>query len=446
MMKEWNGAGRKNHECRNIGRSHFLSEKRPPVPMTLDFILDGETFPTTKKVVVNKCTLFELHPGLFKSEFYRVQSPVSKDLFRVFVDCLESGEKIQVTEENVRDLSLLGQEFGLESLLEDCCLVRSEGSIDVAPDSSPESLTAVRLALLERTLVAQARRIRQQDGELQRFTKIDIELSKLRSEIQKCQTNASSNDQGKLSTLEEEQRSMKKKQDDFSQSINREVKSLQERLQQEVIAIKELLTDAREVGIPAKHHEYNEIPIPYKPSAPFEGIISLLARNCTGNVHDKHAINIYSSSIWHDEPRWHPKNVTEYGKKSGFASKKEQCPWIAFDFKRFRVRVDHYSLTSCDGGVNWAHPKSWVLEGSEDGRSWDELHRQENNSNLNGSYLTETFTTWKQIDAKVIRLRLVGKNHFGTDDFMLSAFEIYGAILEEKQPVQGSPDSAPEPE
>jgi hypothetical protein len=238
----------------------------------------------------------------------------------------------------------------------------------------------------------------------------------------------------RLDAIDSEIAALTQKQEDMATSFRQDVKGIETKVKDQLETLSKLLSELRDTGVPPAHQDYKEIEVNYRPAEPLNGIIALMTNSAHGNVHDKKYMHIYASSVWHDESRWAPKNVADFDKLTGFSSKREARQWLCYDFNLFRVRVDKYTIKSADGGVNWTHLKSWILEGSVDNRVWDELHRCEESAALNGSYKIETFSVWKQINARYVRLRMLGPNHFGTEELAISALELHGVLLEVKKP------------
>jgi hypothetical protein len=69
-----------------------------------------------------------------------------------------------------------------------------------------------------------------------------------------------------------------------------------------------------------------------------------------------------------------------------------------------------------------------VVEGSDDGASWTEIDRREDNSDLNDEFAVKTFAVWRSGCFGMVRLRQTGLNHNGNDFLILSAFELFGAV------------------
>jgi hypothetical protein len=105
-----------------------------------------------------------------------------------------------------------------------------------------------------------------------------------------------------------------------------------------------------------------------------------------------------------------------------FCSEDKPGQWISWDFKALRIAATHYTIRAL-----WL--KSWAVEGSDDGASWTEIDRRENNSNLNlNATAVKTFAVARSGSFRRIRLRQTGPNHYGDNQLLLSAFELFGAV------------------
>jgi hypothetical protein len=95
----------------------------------------------------------------------------------------------------------------------------------------------------------------------------------------------------------------------------------------------------------------------------------------------------------------------------------------------FRFQRDENSTYSYSPGPNYAHLKNWVTEGSADGKSWSEIDRRENNTDLNSSSAIKTFDICKVDTFRMIQLRRIGVNHCGNDFLSFTAFELFGSLI-----------------
>jgi hypothetical protein len=163
-----------------------------------------------------------------------------------------------------------------------------------------------------------------------------------------------------------------------------------------------------------------------------EGVIRYLTAKGGGNVHDQGLIEATASNIYSSSSLYHPKNATDLQNRSSFfLSNNEPNSWICYDLKKMEITLTHYSILSVANGPNQdQHPKSWCLEVSLDGKSWTEIHRCENNSDLNGLSQIGTYSVNQSMKCRFVRLRQTGKNHYNCDYLKLSGFEIFGVLCE----------------
>ena len=90
------------------------------------------------------------------------------------------------------------------------------------------------------------------------------------------------------------------------------------------------------------------------------------------NIENK--INITSSSVL--SSNYEPINVTLYENQNKyFRSKINQNNWI-FEFKENKIIPTNYPIKSYKNGKNGCHPKSWIIEGSNDNSKWEKLDEQ----------------------------------------------------------------------
>ena len=119
--------------------------------------------------------------------------------------------------------------------------------------------------------------------------------------------------------------------------------------------------------------------------------------------------------------------VTDHGWNNSWFTKNEPNSWICFDFKDKTVSLTKYSLKS--DGWRWNHLIQWVIEGSNDGGSWEELDSR-NTQDLNGNSITKTYDcqSMRSKSYRYLRLRQTGKNSSGWDYLRLSEIEFFGVL------------------
>jgi hypothetical protein len=117
-----------------------------------------------------------------------------------------------------------------------------------------------------------------------------------------------------------------------------------------------------------------------------------------------------------------PQNVAELSLPSVFRSRDEPDQWICYDFVDATIKPTHYTICSSPTGTD--NLKSWVIEGSNDGKQWIELDRR-----IKNPALRRLFEVSRSHRIKMIRLWQTGKNCAGTDVLAISAFEIFGLLI-----------------
>jgi hypothetical protein len=69
------------------------------------------------------------------------------------------------------------------------------------------------------------------------------------------------------------------------------------------------------------------------------------------------------------------------------------------------------------------------MEISNEGSNWTEVDRHINNSDMNGNGLAGTYSIAGQVpESRFVRLRQIGKNHYGNGYLMASDFELFGTL------------------
>jgi hypothetical protein len=178
-----------------------------------------------------------------------------------------------------------------------------------------------------------------------------------------------------------------------------------------------------------------------------DGIIAHLSRECRGNVHDRKIVDVTCGSfeketyganphsgVWTNRADLAAKNVADLETNLCLMSayRIKDIPhtrnnWICYDFKERRIVPTHYTIRTYDGN---SHLKSWLVETSADGKNWREVAHEENNTQLNGKFFTATFAVADGGECRFIRLVNIGRNHYGGDGILISAWEIFGNLIE----------------
>jgi hypothetical protein len=183
-----------------------------------------------------------------------------------------------------------------------------------------------------------------------------------------------------------------------------------------------------------------------------DGIIAHLTRECGGNVHDRHVIDVTSGSFGKETVGANPHsgaydNRADYAAKIAADLETDSCfisacrwdtediphtrnNWICYDFKERRIVPTHYAIRTFGRRPGWEHLKSWLVETSADGEIWREVAREEDNEQLNGCGFTGTFAMAVGGECRFIRLVNIGRNHYGNDSLRITAWEIFGSLIE----------------
>jgi hypothetical protein len=183
-----------------------------------------------------------------------------------------------------------------------------------------------------------------------------------------------------------------------------------------------------------------------------DGIIAHLTRECGGNVQDRNVVEVTSGSFeketvganphsgaYNNDPDCAAKNAADLETDSYFHSAYRRAiadiphtrnNWICYDFKERRIMPTHYTIRTHGDGLSGNHLKSWLVETSADGKSWQEVAHEEANGQLNGKWFTATFPVAGGGECRFIRLVNIGRNHWGSDSLYISAWEIFGGLVE----------------
>lgn len=154
----------------------------------------------------------------------------------------------------------------------------------------------------------------------------------------------------------------------------------------------------------------------------FDGIINHILKE-KGNV-DVTSLTHHGTLV--------PSNVIVYGDESKwYCSLNQEGNWICFHFREHKIIPTSYKLKSSKYGTNSHNPKTWVIEGSNDKSSWENLGGETDSPFLNGSHLVHLFTIKndEHKEFNYIRMRLTAPNWENYNFFMLDSFEIYGQLI-----------------
>lgn len=163
--------------------------------------------------------------------------------------------------------------------------------------------------------------------------------------------------------------------------------------------------------------------IPYQKD--FEGIFDFLRKS--SNILDEVKVTCPKKS---DN---NPKSIIFNNITGFFGVRDPTSQWICFEFKKFKVIMKSYTIRSYKGGVR--HPKSWIIEGSEDFNLWDKIDEQKDCIYMKGESSPDnhvhTFIVQNQNHKpfKFIKITQTDKNWGSDTDFIINCIELYGSLV-----------------
>ena len=168
----------------------------------------------------------------------------------------------------------------------------------------------------------------------------------------------------------------------------------------------------------------------YKSGGEMRGIIDYLSTKCGGNVHDKGVVEVTGKHCVDNDPSHAYKNVADLEANSYFYSNNSGNAIVCYKFKNMTIIPTGYAIRSrYNGGVNYFHWKSWVIEVSKDGSEWTQIDSQTNNNDLNNQDIRKAFSVTNSIECNRIRIRQTGPSH--SDNYItFSGFEIFGLLID----------------
>ena len=214
------------------------------------------------------------------------------------------------------------------------------------------------------------------------------------------------------------------KKDKLIQKLKAENQELNTKNREQAEQIKELSNILIQL-----QHDFNQLSISLDNSKMlhFEGIINSYRNSSKAGVYEE--ILIESSSIYMDDPKYSPRNAIIYEDQTKFFSTQNQKKsWISFNFQNYHAYIHHYSIRSYNGPRNSIHPKTWMLEGSNDKIHWVTLDKQKDCDYLNGKNLSHAFPIMSENNQayQIIRLCQTDFNCANSDFLCFKSIEFYG--------------------
>lgn len=208
---------------------------------------------------------------------------------------------------------------------------------------------------------------------------------------------------------------------DFYYLTNDTWKSLNKRL---------LLDPTKAYKLPETKRYQKSIKIDYNFSNQFTGLLNHIQTKNPNSIFNE--IKITSSSLYQNDEEYSPQNVIQYENSNvEFCTSSQKNSWLCFDFIDHQIEPNYYLIRACNYKKNSDHPKSWVVEGSNDDINWDLLDTQNNNSNLNGANFVASFSI-KNPDSKkyrFLRMRQLESWRSNNDFFNINNIEFFGTLF-----------------
>lgn len=178
------------------------------------------------------------------------------------------------------------------------------------------------------------------------------------------------------------------------------------------------------------HRVYHRkaIKIRYNEKEPLNGVFYFLKNKNKKEIAKHQIINVIPSSCSVRDP----KAIIDSNQPEVFQTEDRANQWIAFEFRDMKMKVTSYTLQSYyNGKPNFANPKNWILEGSDDGREWVEMDRHEDCPDLNNKNAIQNYKIKGDFkEFKYIRVKQIGKNWANKDQLTLSKVELFGDLYE----------------
>ena len=155
-----------------------------------------------------------------------------------------------------------------------------------------------------------------------------------------------------------------------------------------------------------------------------------MTRKYGGNLHNLKIVTASASGYLGEN---FPANAISLAADTVFLSSPVPNSWLSYDFGERLVCPTNYTIRSWfRGRVGAANLKSWVIEGSLDGETWDILDRRKDDNHLNDRNAIGSFDISPKPERtyRFIRLRQTDKTHSGEDNIQLWSFEIFGTLFE----------------
>ena len=387
-----------------------------------------------KRDVMDTLGLFQKNKELAAERCYVVKSRVSLASFETFMEAIQ-GMDVEVTPENCRDLKELSQEFGfsgLDSQLQDAeAAPKCEGYVELA-----------KYQALQREVVL----LREEIGHFEMM----VEEMKHAMDVIAQQTSETMEETRRAIRQECErmvQATLERRLVDIDSQIQRTLQSAKEGFERTMVcaiddAVKKAVRKVKDLAktrpaTPTPHNPtadrtvYRQLSISLKDNQ-LHGIVYYFLYYQGANAPKDRSLSATTSTpVSHENPS-HPIKAAIWldDPASYYMSENSDGEWYGVHFKHRLVKPTAYTIRTYPCGAGGAHLQSWNLEGYQPSTDkWVVLDKRTDNQQLNGSGRVASFVVNNPELCNIIRIRMTGRNHAGTNHLALSGFEIFGTIL-----------------
>lgn len=163
-----------------------------------------------------------------------------------------------------------------------------------------------------------------------------------------------------------------------------------------------------------------------------KGIIHYLTKECGGNVHEKHVVEVTASSTLNNDSNFSPKNAVDLEDSNRyFASNNSQNSWLKYDFKDKKIVPTHYTIRTRRANQIY-NPSNWIIEASNDNDNWKTIDTQNNGPFLNNN-VTQNYKINRKLDEnegfRYIRFKQLLNNNGGSFNLYIAGLEFFGKIM-----------------
>ncbi|KAK8838621.1 hypothetical protein M9Y10_032655 [Tritrichomonas musculus] len=160
----------------------------------------------------------------------------------------------------------------------------------------------------------------------------------------------------------------------------------------------------------------------------FSGMINYIREN--GNIDND--LQVTASSIGNSGERYQPWTVL-LKENSGYYFYTDDKPgsWLTIDFKDHRIIPTAYTIRSGSGPQSWHHPKSWVIQVSNDSNTWQTIDTVNDSPYQNGNRVFHAYKIGEEqrSEFRYFKILQTSKTLNNCDLLLFETIEIYGTLI-----------------